>query len=91
MTIVHVALVNNFGHSRSKLKSIEVSEAESATVFIWNWEKEEPIPMGLLERASLNHNTITGSRSNSPSRVGLFPYLIPPEDGGADPAPETSL
>jgi hypothetical protein len=63
MIIVHATLVNNFGHYRSKLKSLKVSVAEFATVFMWNWETEEPILMGLLQRASLNQNTVIGSRS----------------------------
>jgi hypothetical protein len=57
---MHVTLVSNFGQYRSKLKYLEVSVAESLR---GNWETEEPIPMGLLERASLNHNPVIVSRS----------------------------
>jgi len=35
MTILQATLASNFGHYRSKLKSLEVYVAESATVFMW--------------------------------------------------------
>jgi hypothetical protein len=44
---MHVTLVSNFGQYRWKLKYLVVSVAES---LCGNWETEESIPMGLLER-----------------------------------------
>ena len=62
----------------SKLKSLDVPQAEFASVFMRNLVTEESTPMGILERASPNHNPVIESCSNSPVRAGL----TAPEDGG---------